>query len=137
MVKKPKKRSSTGRPKSANVRGKEANLRRYLPVLQQISKTKNSNRIQNILNELPNSGIRSLCECMYNVLYSKQISKKHLRQLKKLDPLQKQRVRALALAPVNKNFKEKRFLLRQAGGGLGSIIASVLPILISLFTRKS
>ena len=111
-------------------------LRQFYPALLQISKTKNPSRISNILNEIPNSGINTVCECLYNALYSKGIDKRSLAKLKKLNKSTKENVRALALSPKNKGIRQKRILLRQSGAGIGTIIASVLPLLLSLFGRK-
>jgi len=71
-----------------------------------------------------------------NALYSKNLDKRSLDKLKKLSSSTKENIRALALAPRNRGFKQKRILLAQSGSGIGTVIASVLPLLLSLFTKK-
>ena len=110
-------------------------FKKYLPIIKKISKIRQPNRIKNILNELPNAGINSICECIYNAIRSPHIAPSNLDKLHKLDINTKQLARKVIRVPYNK-IKEKRQALYQIGGGLGTIIASVLPLLLNLFTRK-
>ena len=102
-----------------------------MPQLTALARTRSVGKIANILNELPNSGISALCECIYNALYSKSLSRKSVERLRKLNPKVKDNVRQIVYAPKNGDFKNKRQLLKQSGGSLGTIISSVLPLLLS------
>lgn len=111
-------------------------LKKVYPTLKKLSKTKNPTKITSILNRVPNSGIKAICECTFNAIYSNKISKRNLARLKKLSPTTKLSLREITALPVNSKFKQKKALLSQAGGGLGTIIASVLPLLLSLFKKS-
>ena len=136
MAKKPKKQAGKASKKNKTKNSFSSTLKKNYPILAQISKTRNPSRITSILKELPNSGVNSVCECLFNALYSKNLDKRSLDKLKKLSSSTKENIRALALAPKNRGFKQKRILLAQSGSGIGTVIASVLPLLLSLFTKK-
>ena len=110
-------------------------LQKFYPVLNKISKTKSKSRISTILNELPNSGINAVCECLYNALYSDKLDGKSLTRLKKLDPLTKENIRTIVYQPKKGRYTHKRRLLEQSGGSLGAIIATVLPLLVNLIRK--
>lgn len=111
-------------------------LKKYYPTLKKLSQESSPSRIASILRKIPNSGIDAICECAYNAVHSKSVNKRNLAKLKKLDPNMKKSIRRIIAMPARKRFKERKQLLYQVGGGLGTLIASVLPLLLSLF-RKS
>ena len=133
--KKPMKKRRTRKTRKSGVPVKT--LKKFYPTLKRLSTANTPSRISSILRRVPNSGIDAICECAYNAVYSKSINRKNLAKLKKLDVNTKRNIRRIIALPSNKRFKEKKQLLCQVGGGLGTIIASVLPLLLSLFKRKS
>lgn len=110
-------------------------LKKHLPTLAKISKLKSRSRISNIIDQTPNSGINAVCECLYNVLYSKNINQGALEKLKKLDPTTKFNIREVVQEPVRGGFSRKRRLLKQSGGSLGAILAAALPLLVNLIRK--
>ena len=111
-------------------------LKQYYPTLKRLATTSKSSRISSILNRIPDKCIDVICECAYNAVYSKNISKRSLARLKKIDPNDKQSIRKLVALPSNKRYKERKRLLHQAGGSIAAIIAAVLPMLLNLFKKS-
>ena len=110
-------------------------LKKYYPSLQLLPISTVSEQ-QSILSGLPNTGIRGVCDCIFQVLYSNQIPRRDLLKLKKLPRSIKDIARELVHYPRNSYFKRKRFLIKQSGGGIGAIIGAVLPLLVSLFAKS-
>jgi len=107
-------------------------LKRYYPILDQISKLKNKGKVNQVIDSLPVAGVDSICECLYNALYSKKLSRKSLHRLKSLPPGVKDQIRAIAFSPRRRRFKKRKELIKQSGGSISDIIASVLPILAAI-----
>ena len=108
-------------------------LKRFHPIIRQLANSRNKKARNNIINSLPRSGIDSVCECLYNALFSKNLDKRSLNLLRKLPLTKKNNIRYLALAPRLKQIEKKRGVLRQSGGSIAAVLASVLPLLTSLF----
>ena len=72
-------------------------LKNYYPTLKQLAARSNSKKRASILNELPNTGINVLCECIFNALYSKHVDHVSRSRLRKLPSHYKEIARELAL----------------------------------------
>ena len=107
-------------------------LKKYYPILDKISKLRSKKKVSSIIESLPKSGIDSVCECLYNALYAKNIGKKSLHRMKSLPQGTKDNIRYLALTPRSKETKKRKEILKQSGGDISDIIAAVLPFLIPL-----
>ena len=108
-----------------------ATLRNY-PIIEKIAKGKKLN-----IKKLPNSGINAICECLYNALWSDHLSKKSIYKLEHLPESTKKDIRFLAETPKSKKLNKKKKLIKQHGGSIGAVIATVLPTLLELlFPRK-
>ena len=107
-------------------------LKKYYPILDKLTKSKSDKTSLKILDKLPKAGIDSICECLYNILYSNRLNKKSLHYLKRLPDEMKNIIRYLALTPITKETKTKKKLLRQAGGSIGAILSTILPMLAPL-----
>lgn len=108
-------------------------VKKYFPTLEKIGSAKSLKSRNNLIDNLPKGGVDLFCECCFNILYSRDIPKKSLKDLKRFPIEEKNIIRYLALTPKNKYTKKRRLLMKQSGGGIGSILAAVLPIITSLF----
>jgi len=103
----------------------------YFPLIQSIAGLSNETDIQNLLHNLEPKPFNSFCQCVREVVNNRgkvRIKRKNFTQLRK------------ALEPVKKEIKSfinpgtststKKAILRQRGGFIGAIIASLLPIIV-------
>ena len=107
-------------------------LRKYYPIINKLAKSKSDKTSLKIIDKLPRAGVDSVCECLYNILYSNRLNKKSLHYLKRLPNETKNIIRYLALTPIAKETETKKKLLKQAGGSIGEILSTILPMLIPL-----
>lgn len=88
---------------------------------------------RHIIKHLDDDGINSICECIYNVIFTdlklskkkKNLLRKHIKKFPKIKQL----------TNANVSVSKRRKALAQYGSGLPLILSAVLPILTSLFTR--
>jgi hypothetical protein len=110
--------------------------KKYLGLIQLAKKLK-PDEFSALLDFIDDSSVDSVCECVFNVINTdlklsakaKKRLKQHINQkcsLKRIKMITNKRV------PV---FKRRR-ALKMEGKGIPAILASVVPALISLFTRK-
>lgn len=99
-----------------------------------------ADQLESLLDNISDTSIDKLCECVYNVIHSEHVCAK----------LPKGRIGKLRRHIKNncnvKNIKritnkkvsisKRRKLMKQEGKGLGMILASVIPFLTSLFMPK-
>ena len=107
-------------------------LKKYYPVIERISKTRSKSKLNQIFDKLTRTGVDSICECIYNALYSTKLSPKSLQYLRGLSDKAKHRARYLALSPRSKAHKKKKEVLKQSGGDITDIIAAIIPLLVPL-----
>lgn len=94
--------------------------------------------LKEVIQHLDDNSVDSLCECVYNVIYSdmsmSQKTKKMLRKkLKKTCSVQNLKNISSKKVSVSK----RRQALSQEGAGIGLILATVVPWLANLiFNRK-
>lgn len=108
----------------------------FLKFLQAAKKMK-SGEMSNILDFLSDNTIDDICECVFNVINTdlrlSRGKKNRLRaHIKKNCNLKRIKCLTNKKIPIFK----RRKALKMEGRGLPLILASVIPILTSLFTRK-
>jgi len=104
---------------------------RYFPLIQSIATLSNADDIRNLLHNLEPKAFNTFCQCVREVVNNRgkvRIKRKNFTQLRN------------ALEPVKKEIKvfisprastvAKKAILRQRGGFIGAIIASLLPIIV-------
>jgi len=110
--------------------------RTFIPVLKMM-KNLGSADVKDVIEHLNDESIDNLCECVFNVIHTdlklsrtkKRKLRNHIRKNCCLANLRKITNRKLPI------FKRRK-ALQMEGRGLPMLIASVVPFLISLFTRK-
>jgi len=110
--------------------------RNFIPVLKMM-KNLGSSDIRDVIEHLNDDSIDNLCECVFNIINTdlklsqakKRKLRNHIRKNCCLSNLRKITNRKLPI------FKRRK-ALQMEGRGLPMLIASVVPFLISLFTRK-
>ena len=112
-------------------------MQESLDHLQLIKKIKKEKDRLNFMNICSDNCIHSLCEACFNLIHNNiplEKSKKS-RLKKKLTPI---RFHLRKLADPTVSVKDKRDLLKdpQVGGGIFSLIAAVVPALISALLPK-
>jgi hypothetical protein len=88
---------------------------------------------QHIIKHLDDEGINTICECLYNVIFTdlklskkkKLLLKKHIKNFPNIKQL----------TNANVSVSKRRYALTQQGSGIGLILSTVLPLLASLFTK--
>lgn len=110
--------------------------KKYLSLLQ-LAKKLSADEFSILVDFIDDTSVNSVCECVFNVINTdlnlpnktKKKLKQHINQkcnLKRIKMITNKRI------PVLK----RRRALKMEGKGLPLILASVIPTLISLFTRK-
>jgi len=110
--------------------------RNFIPVLKMM-KNLGSSDLRDVIEHLNDDSIDNLCECVFNIINTdlklsqakKRKLRNHIRKNCCLSNLRKITNRKLPI------FKRRK-ALQMEGRGLPMLIASVVPFLISLFTRK-
>lgn len=108
----------------------------FLPLLK-VMKKLGGDEINSLLEHLNDESIDNVCECVYNVVNTdlklskaKRLKlKNHIKKNCRLANIKKISNRKIPI------FKRRK-ALQMEGRGLPMLIASVVPFLISLFTRK-
>lgn len=96
------------------------------------------NRFKHILKHIDPDGIESICECVFNTIYTNLGLKNGVRlKIKKIfeSPKSKRNLKIITNKKSDTNLK--RIALSQEGQGIGLILATVAPLLASLFSRKT
>ena len=108
-------------------------LQKTIVSLNHIGNLKNVENKNSLIEVLSDECINHICEICFNVVNSEfEIKRGDMKIIKKIAPSIKK------LADSDVNIQEKRKLLRnpQVGSGIFTLIASVLPFLISLIRKK-
>lgn len=108
-------------------------LKKFVPLLKVLNRLKTEDRSV-LIDYLSNDSCECLSSVVENALNNNSISSKG-RQLLKSELLsQKNDLRYIA--NKNKGIAARRKRIKQLGGGLGTIIGILLPLITSLFTKK-
>lgn len=98
----------------------------------------NTENLTHILKHIDPKGVESVCECVFNTIYTDlRLSKKKRNHIKKLFGDKKALRNLKVITTKNKNSDKKRKALIQEGRGIGLILATVAPLLASLFSRTT
>jgi len=91
-----------------------------------------------LLDHLSDSSVDDICECVYNVINTDlRLSSSKRKKLKQHITSKCSINNIKSISNKKVSISKRRKLLKQEGGGLGLILASVIPFLTSLFTPKS
>jgi hypothetical protein len=110
--------------------------RTFIPVLKSI-KNMGSTDIKDFIDHLNDESIDSLCECVFNVINT-DLKLSKAKRMKLRNHIKKNCCLSNIKKITNRRtplFKRRK-ALQMEGRGLPMLIASALPFLISLFTRK-
>lgn len=99
-------------------------VRKYYPILQQLSHIKNKKNRKLLLKKHKWPLLRALCKCCLNILKG-TVPIKDLKIKKKLKHF-KRHIRALADKKVNKTKKKK--IVIQQGGFIGPLLSVLAPL---------
>lgn len=110
-------------------------MKKYIPTLKKISDTQDKDLRNKLISKLPREGLDIFCKCCYNVLYFKNLKRSARKRLQKLPITTKTVIRYLALKPKSKNIRKKRHFMKQSGGSITAIIATILPLISSLISK--
>ena len=94
-----------------------------------------------VIPHMDSNGIESLCECVFNTIYTDlKLPKRHRTKIKKHFNARKSLRNLSIITDKSKDINKKRKALMQEGKGIGLILSTVAPILASLiskaFTKK-
>jgi len=107
-----------------------------IKLFQSLSKL-NSDGLTHVLKHIDSNGVESLCECVFNTIYTDLNLPKRKRYNIRQHFKRPGAVRNLKIITnKDKNTEKKRRALIQEGKGIFTILAAVAPLLASLFTRK-
>lgn len=98
----------------------------------------NSENFTHILKHIDSKGVESICECVFNTIYTNmRLSGRKRNNIKTIFKEKKARRNLGIITNKSKNSERKRKALIQEGKGIGLILATVAPLLASLFSRKT
>lgn len=101
-----------------------------------LSRLSNDN-LTHVLKHIDANGVESLCECVFNTIYTDlKLSNRNRQKIKKVLNNKKSRRNLNIITDRSKNVLKKRKALLQEGQGIGLILASVAPLLASLFSKS-
>lgn len=107
-----------------------------LHLLTAMKKLKESD-LSHVIEHLSDETINDICECIYNVIHTDlNMSKSKRNKLKKHIKTKCSVHRIKKIVDAKTPISKRRKALKMEGRGLPFILASVIPFLTSLFTRK-
>lgn len=108
----------------------------FVSVLRVLKKVKGDD-LKSMLDSLSDQSIDNVCECVFNVINT-DLKLSRAKRLKLKNHIKKNCCLANIKRITNKAIPifKRRKALKMEGRGLPLILASVLPFLTSLFTRK-
>lgn len=96
----------------------------------------NSDNFTHILKHIDSNGVESICECVFNTIYTDlKIPKRRKSNIRKIFRNPNAIRNLKIITNKNKNTEKKRKALIQEGRGIFTILATVAPLLASLFSR--
>ncbi len=95
-------------------------------------------KLSHLLKFIDPKGIDSVCELVFNTIYT-DMNLKNRRKLKVRNVLNdiQSRKNLKIITNKKKNIAKKKKALIQEGKGIGLLLATVAPLIASLFTRKT
>ncbi len=100
--------------------------------------TLNSENLTHILKHIDSKGVESVCECVFNTIYTDmRLSGRKRNNIKTVFKDRKARRNLHIITTKLKPSDKKKRALIQEGRGIGLILATVAPLLASLFSRKT
>lgn len=98
----------------------------------------NGDKLTHVLKHIDSKGIESVCECVFNTIYTDmKLSGRKKKNIKTIFSERKSRKNLNIITNKAKNSEKKRRALIQEGKGIFTILATVAPLLASLFSRKT
>lgn len=112
-------------------------IKKDIHLLQMLSKMK-GDQFSGVLDSLTDETIDNVCECVYNVIYnpSLKISSRKRANLKKFIKSKCSIHKLKTISDKKQPLFKRRQVMRQEGKGLPFLLASAIPFLINLFTKK-
>jgi hypothetical protein len=108
-------------------------VKKYFELIK-LLETSNPKKKEVILNHLDNNSIHFICELVHNVIHNNfQLNNKKINKLKTVLKPMKNCCRYLS--KKSGKIERKRKLMVQHGKGLGLILSTAIPILLSLITQ--
>lgn len=96
------------------------------------------NKFTHVVKHIDREGIESICECVYNTIYTNLgIPNKPRSKIRKMFGTAKSKRNLKIITNKSIDSERKRKALGQEGEGIGLILATVAPLLASLFSRKT
>ena len=106
---------------------------KHLPLMKKLLSRTDSN---SGFNDLSTAEINFICECIHNTIYADiGLTKKQEKSLKK--KLTPAREDFFFLSNKKNPIKKKRVLMQQNGAGIGMILATVAPLIVSLIASAA
>lgn len=94
-------------------------------------------KLVHILKHIDEKGVESICECVFNTIYTDlKLSNPKRKSIKNTFSNKKKRRNLNIITNRDIDFKKKKRALLQEGQGIGLILATVAPLLAQLFMRK-
>lgn len=94
--------------------------------------------LASVFKRMDKSGLDAICEFIFNTIYNDlKLSKSKRNKIKTIFKEKRSRRNLNIITDKNKDIEKKRKALIQEGRGIGLILATVAPLLASLFSRKS
>jgi hypothetical protein len=94
-------------------------------------------KLVHILKHIDEKGVESICECVFNTIYTDlKLSNPKRKSIKNTFSNNKKKRNLNIITNKNIDLKKKKRALLQEGQGIGLILATVAPLLAQLFMRK-
>ena len=112
-------------------------VKKDLHLLKMLSKMK-GDEFKNVIGSLSDDTVDNVCECVYNVIYNPalKITSRKKNNLKKFIKSTCSIHKLKTISDKKQPLFKRRQVMRQEGKGLPFLLASAIPFLISLFTKK-
>lgn len=94
-------------------------------------------KLVHILKHIDEKGIESICECVFNTIYTDlKLSNPKRNSIKQTFKNKKGLRNLRIITNKEKDYLKKKRALIQEGSGIGLLLATVAPLLAQLFMRK-
>ena len=96
----------------------------------------NGDNLTHVLKHIDANGVESVCECVFNTIYTDlKLSNRNRNKIRNTFKNNKSLRNLKVITDKSKNIQKKRKALLQEGKGIGLILATVAPLLASLFSK--
>jgi len=93
-------------------------------------------KLRHYIAHVDKDGIESLCECVFNTIYTElPLDSTHKNNIKKSLKSKKSKSNIKIISKKQNSIRKKRAALLQEGKGLGFIISALAPLLANLFLK--